>query len=85
MLTFTRQISVEHCDLALDDYKCHPLLLETITQLVEDFGPMPKPRSFAADLMSYDPSTKESIKERDFKKDKLDTYRYWILGNNTLY
>ena len=78
-LTFTRQISVDHCDLAPDEYKCRPLTKSTITQLVEDFASMPKPCSFAADLMPYDPIKNVPIKRKDFKKENLGTYRYWIL------
>lgn len=79
-LTFTRQVSVLQCDLAPDEYKCRPLSKPTVTQLVQDFGEMPKPCSFAADLMPYDPITNQPIKRKDFKKEKLGTYRYWILG-----
>ena len=79
-LSCIREVLVDQCDLAPDQYICRPLSPKTVSQLVVDFGGMPKPCSFAADLMPYDPRTNKCIRLADFKREKVFSYRYWILG-----
>ncbi|MCO5569884.1 hypothetical protein L7F22_023598 [Adiantum nelumboides] len=69
-LGWTRNIHVEQCDLAPDKYKCHPLSKNVVFDLVNEFGAVPKPCSFAADLMPFNPDTNEPLKCSKFDEKK---------------
>ena len=77
---FTQLISVEQCNLAPDKYKCRPLSSVYVKFLLQQFAKHSRPVSNAADLMPYDPITKEPLKTDEVHGDKLATYHYWIIS-----
>ncbi len=77
---FTQLISIDQCNLSPNHYKCRPLSELYVKHLLRQFAKHSMPVSNAADLMPYDPITKEPLKANDVHGDKLATYHYWILS-----